>query len=469
MKTRETHFSPLHTIDKPPGISASIPFLTRRRPISKSLHGHLPENEQHTDSYAVSDVIRAYALSPHILHKAPFRICDQINANIARLENHMIQGLSQSDRPIDALHMFEEMRKQGSHWLYNKAWVESYLYVSNALISMHASCGELDEAEKLFDEMSNRDLVSWNSLICGYSQCNRYDDVLRLFDAMRAANVEADRVTMVKVVLACSYVGGSETIESVVKYIEANGVEIDVYLGNTLIDMYGKRGLVGLARKTFDNMVERNVVSWNTMIMGYAKAGDLSAARELFDAMPKRDVISWTSMITGYSQANRFCDAIKLFQEMMASGIKPDKITVATVLSAAAHIGTLDVGEAVHNYIHEHGLAVKRGSAFGPFKLLLRDGKKRALSRPMELSFLQYCLLATHARIGWMKGVECCDVENATWGLQTYKNVSLAEIAARKVIELDPANSGKLCFSHHSTYAGAERWEDAMQDEKIDR
>lgn len=221
---------------------------------------------------------------------------------------------------------------------------------------MYGSCRHLGFARRLFDEMPDRDLVSWNSLICGYSQCKRFKEVLRLFEGMQVENVRADAVTMVKVVLACSHLGNKEKTDAAVKYITDNHVEIDVYLGNTLIDLYGRIGSVGLAREVFDRMAEKNLVSWNTMIMGYAKSGDLAAARMMFDDMPNRDVISWTSMIAGYSQANQYSDAVRLFQEMMAAKNKPDEITVASVLSACARLGMLDVGKTVHEYIHEHNI-----------------------------------------------------------------------------------------------------------------
>ncbi|KAI7989983.1 Pentatricopeptide repeat-containing protein [Camellia lanceoleosa] len=133
----------------------------------------------------------------------------------------------------------------------------------------------------MFDEIGERDLVSWNSLICGYNQSNRFQEVLGLFDAMRAANVKADAVTMVKIILACSHLGNKEKLDFMVKYIADDHVEIDVYLGNTLIDMYGRIGSVGLAREVFDQMAEKNLVSWNAMIMAYGKSGDLVAARKL--------------------------------------------------------------------------------------------------------------------------------------------------------------------------------------------
>lgn len=293
----------------------------------------------------------------------------------------MIQGLSQSDQPNEAIDMYNNMYHQGFtgdnltfifvfkacarvkdifhgqkvHAHVLKLGFGSYLFVSNALIHLYASCGRLGLARKLFDIMTNRDLVSWNSLICGYSQCKRFEEVLALFNSMQEVNVKADAVTMVKVILACSNLGRWDIADSMVKYIEENNIEFDVYLGNTLIDVYGRRGLVDLAQEAFNQMLDKNIVSWNALIIGYAKVGRLIEAQKLFDEMPRRDVISWTSLITGYSRGNQFVEAVKLFREMMLAKVKPDEITLATVLSACAHIGSLDMGEAIHDYIKRHG------------------------------------------------------------------------------------------------------------------
>ncbi|KAJ0099600.1 hypothetical protein Patl1_20045 [Pistacia atlantica] len=316
----------------------------------KELHAQLIRTRLHKDPFSVSHVIKSYALSesPSYLHKAHL-VFNQLERPTLLVFNHMIRGFSQSDQPNKAIDMYNNMYHQG-------------LAGDNlTFIFVFKACARVKDvfhgfAHKVFDQMCNRDLVSWNSLICGYSQCNKFEEVLGLFNSMQEANIKADAVTMVKVILACIYLGNWCTADSMVKYIEENNIEIDVYLGNTLIDMYGRRGLVDLARETFNQMRYKNVVSWNAVIKGYVKVRRLVEAQKLFDMVPRRDVISWTSMITGYSQANQFAEAIKLFREMMFTKVKPDEITVASVLSACAHLGSLDVGEAIHEYVQRHGI-----------------------------------------------------------------------------------------------------------------
>ncbi|KAJ4706108.1 Pentatricopeptide repeat-containing protein [Melia azedarach] len=370
------HFSASTTTQKLKRVSKNAVSINS----IKELHAHLIRTDLHTDPSSISHVIKSYALSPSYLQKAHLAF-NQLERPTLLIVNHMIHGLSQSDQPKKAIDMYNHMYQQGlsgdnltfifvikacarvrdvyqgqkAHVHTLKLGFESYLFVSNALIHMYAACGDLGLARKLFDVMSVRDLVSWNSLICGYSQCNRFEEVLCLFNSMQEDNIKADAVTMVKVILACIYLGNWAIADSVIRYIEEKDIEIDVYLGNTLIDMYGRRGLVDLAREVFNQMCDKNVISWNAMIMGYAKATHLIEARQLLDEMPRRDVISWTSLITGYSRANQFAEALNLFQEMMLSKVKPDEITVASVLSACAHLGSLDMGEAIHDYIQRIG------------------------------------------------------------------------------------------------------------------
>ncbi|EPS71383.1 hypothetical protein M569_03376, partial [Genlisea aurea] len=345
----------------------------------RELHGHFIRTNRHKNPNAMSQVIESYARSPPSIDKARFAF-SEIEAPTLALCNHMIRGLSRSDTPADALHVFDKMCVTGLridnitlifitkacgrvtdvsfgrrvHTRVLKLGFGSYLYVCNALIHMYGCCADFRSSRRIFDEMDEKDLVSWNSMICAYSHCERYEDVLAVFQMMRAAeNTKPDAVTMVKVIFACSFLGESELIDRFVEYIDDNSIEMDVYLGNTLIDVFGNRGRLEMARGFFDRITEKNSVSWNAMLIAYAKSGDFVRARKVFDEMPCRDVVSWTSMITGFVQANRPDDAIAVFLEMTtgSSEVGPDRVTLTAVLSACARTGRLDVGKTVHDTV----------------------------------------------------------------------------------------------------------------------
>ncbi|KAK9724542.1 hypothetical protein RND81_05G080800 [Saponaria officinalis] len=349
----------------------------------KELHGHLIRIQIHEDPHKNFPVLCNYANNSSTLSKAQL-IFDQIEKPTFLIWYYMIRAWSKSDYPIKTIYLYNDMRISGLngnhlttiftlkacgrvsdvfqgkrvHVNVVKLGYESYLFVSNALIYMYGFCGEMGFAQKVFDGMPRRDLVSWNSLICGFSQCHMHDRVLSVFDLIQVTGVKADAVTLVKVVMACNVLSAWSVADDVVKYIERNQVEVDVYLGNTIIDMCGKRGLVELAQRVFDRMMKKDLVSWNSLLKVYVKSGDLVSARRLFNHMPSKDVISWTSLITGYSQAGKYSDALKLFRKMMVSEVKPNEITIASVLSACAHLGMLDLGNEIYDFVTEHKIKV---------------------------------------------------------------------------------------------------------------
>ena len=123
-------------------------------------------------------------------------------------------------------------------------------------------------------------------------------------------------MTMVKVLSACTRLGEWDLAEAMIKYIEDNHIEVDVYLGNTLIDYYGQRGALEQAKKVFSAVKEKNIVTKNSMVATYSKAGAVDSARKIFDAISDKDLTSWSFMTADYAQSNHFCDALALFRKM---------------------------------------------------------------------------------------------------------------------------------------------------------
>ncbi|XP_011626050.2 pentatricopeptide repeat-containing protein At2g29760, chloroplastic-like [Amborella trichopoda] len=347
----------------------------------REIHAHLIVTGLYTQSSAMAKLLSYCAMSTVSLAYAHL-IFDQIQNPSIHSWNTMIRGFSQSSKPKEALSLYCKLHRSSLspdnytfpfvltacaripalfeglqiHGQALKLGFYPTLYVQNVLISMYSNCCCLNYAQKVFDEMHNRDIVSWNTLITGYSHANMSREVLGLFYKVQAEALEADSVTMVKVVSACTRLQDWATGQAMADYIEERKVRIDVYLGNTLIDMYGRQCLTVEAQRVFDKMLDRNVVSWNALITSYAKAGNLHKARSLFDEMPQQDLISWTAIIVGYSQASQFSEAITLFREMRLKGVKPDNFTIASVLSACGHLGALSIGRWVHACIDECGL-----------------------------------------------------------------------------------------------------------------
>lgn len=134
------------------------------------------------------------------------------------------------------------------------------------------------------------------------------------------------------------------------------GFEFDVFALTALIGMYAKSGLLDFARQLFDEMKVKDVPTWNSLIAGYARYGDMEGASRVFAEMPVRNVISWTAMISGYSQNGNYRKALATFSEMeKLKGVRPNEVTIASVLPACANLGALVVGQRIENYARAYG------------------------------------------------------------------------------------------------------------------
>ncbi|CAA6667766.1 unnamed protein product [Spirodela intermedia] len=210
-------------------------------------------------------------------------------------------------------------------------------YIRNAIMDAYAKRGAPANAQKVFEEAPQRTAADWNAMVSGYWHCGDEAEARRMFDAMPAKNV----VSWTAMVTGYCKIGEPEKARVVFDAMP----ERTVVSWNAMLSGYAQNGLAEAALKEiFDAMGRsRNSVSWNAMISGYCREGDLAIARQLFDEMPRRNVISWNSMISGYVQNGQWGNALELFNAMEEE-VKPDDVTMASVLSACGHLGALENG-----------------------------------------------------------------------------------------------------------------------------
>ncbi|XXG90313.1 hypothetical protein AAC387_Pa12g2110 [Persea americana] len=110
---------------------------------------------------------------------------------------------------------------------------------------MYVKCGRVEDALKVFDEMPDRNAVRWTSMIASYGQLALFKDVIELFREMHAMGVDADEITIACVVSACGNAGALDKGRWVHAYCEKNGIEMNINVTNSLIDMYSKWGFYG--------------------------------------------------------------------------------------------------------------------------------------------------------------------------------------------------------------------------------
>ncbi|PPS00196.1 hypothetical protein GOBAR_AA20460 [Gossypium barbadense] len=294
----------------------------------------------------------------------------------------------------------------------------------------------------------------------------------------------------------------------------------DVFAWTTMISGFLKAGDLGSSRRLFDETPERSTATWNAMIDGYARVGDVASAELLFNQMPVKDTISWTTMINCYSQNKQYAEALVLFEEMRRYKVSPDEVTMASVISACAHLGALDTGKEIHDYLmlNFFDLDVYIGSALIDMyaklieglavhghaveALAMFDRMERQHVKPNRVTFVSVLTACTHAGLvevgrqrflsmtrdySILPGVEHfgCMVDllskaglledalflirsmklepnSVIWGAllggcKLHKNLEIAQVAVDELMVLEPYNSGYYTLLVNM-YAEVNRW-----------
>ncbi|KAK2983091.1 hypothetical protein RJ640_022577 [Escallonia rubra] len=310
----------------------------------------------------------------------------------------------------DAHHMFEEMsEKDVISW--------------NSLICGHIKLGQMKRARAVFEEMPDKSIVSWTAMITGYTKLGCHSDALDVFRRMQMAGIKPDWISLVAVLPVCAQLGALELGKWIHFYADKNGFLQKTCICNALIEMY-------------------------------AKCGNVNRSLELFDHMHDRDVISWSTMIVGLSNHGKAREAIELFQEMQRAKVKPNEITFVGLLSACAHAGFLDEGvryfdSMKNNYKIEPGI-----EHYGCLVDLL--GRTGCLDRGLE----------TIKRMP-MKP------DSAIWGsllssCRTHSNLGIAVVAMEHLLELEPDDTGNYVLLSN-IYADLGKWEGVSRMRKLIR
>nr|GMD90731.1 pentatricopeptide repeat-containing protein At1g50270 [Ipomoea batatas] len=267
--------------------------------------------------------------------------------------NTMIKGYSMTSNPYDSIVFYAKMRENrvfpNNHTFnlllkaFSKAKAGNPLqvfaqvvkfgfgsdhFVQNSLVSTFAVCGYIELSRKVFDEMQQRDVISYTALIDGFKRNNRPAEALELFLEMKRTGVRVDEGTIVSALctigmLGCVWFG--KWLHGF--YIVPGRVHQDIYIGSALVDMY-------------------------------SKCGFCDDASEAFAEMPCKNLVSWTALIAGYVNCERFKNALNAFEDMQASGLEPNQATLTVLLTACTKLGALDQGKQLEKHIDSQGLEI---------------------------------------------------------------------------------------------------------------
>jgi pentatricopeptide repeat protein len=213
----------------------------------------------------------------------------------------------------------------------------------NTIINGLAKAGEQGLAHKLFDSMPEKDVISWNIMITGYLNSGKPGNVIKLFREMMKLGLKGNVAIMVNVLTACGRSARLKDGKSVHGFLIRNFHNSSLIIDTSLVDMYSRCGRADVARFIFNWMLVKNLVSWNVMILEYCLHGN-----------PINGLSLYAEMTTRYSRSedreNTFCKSKKPGD---GDGIVPDEVTFVGVLCACSRVGLLTEGKNYFNQMIE--------------------------------------------------------------------------------------------------------------------
>ncbi|KAL6842648.1 hypothetical protein ACP4OV_027492 [Aristida adscensionis] len=319
------------------------------------LHGRLVRAHLASDPSVAARLVALLAspVAGHDMRRAR-AVFDGMPLPNAPVWNYMIRGHSSRGAPADALAAFKAMLRRGVspdsytmaavvsasaasagwewratggavHAMVCKIGCASDMFAMSGLVNLYGTFRSAEDARKVFEEMPERDVVSWTSMISAFAHCGMWDDALRSLAGMQEEGINPNKVTIISLLSAFGQGRAVEQGRWVYGHLTEYGIEADVDIRNALITMY-------------------------------ARCGCMSDALEVFRVMPARNTKSWNTLIDGFVQNQKHKEALRMFEEMISNGVTPDAVTFVSVLSACTQLGDLQQGRDFHNYINNHGI-----------------------------------------------------------------------------------------------------------------
>ncbi|KAL5566079.1 hypothetical protein UlMin_029243 [Ulmus minor] len=207
---------------------------------------------------------------------------------------------------------------------------EREITVGNSLITSYFKCGCFSSGRQVFDEMFERNVISWTALISGLAQNEFYEESLKLFAMMHCGTVDPNALTYLSSLMACSGLQALSEGRQLHGLVWKLGIQSDLCVESALMDMY-------------------------------SKCGSMDSAWQIFETAKELDEVSMTVILVGFAQNGFEEEAIQIFKKMVKAGFKIDPNMVSAVLGVFGVDTSLGLGKQIH------ALIIKRNFGCNPY------------------------------------------------------------------------------------------------------
>lgn len=337
-----------------------------------------------------------------------------------------------------------------------KVGVECSVVVANCLIDMYGKCGSVKEAIWVFDEIDDKDIISWNSVIAASARNRKLEQAVRFLHQMpipdtisynevingfaQFGNIDAAIHILSRMpnsnssswnAIITGYVNRNQAREALAFFsnMHSNDIEMDQFTFSIILS-----GIASLSSLTWGILIhcctikcglDASIVVGSALIDMYSKCGQVEDAEQIFQSLPRKNLVTWNALVSGFAHNGDSAKVIELYEQLkMVKDLKPDGITFLNVLSACWHNQT--PYEVANHYfelmIKNYGIDATPEHCASMIRLMGQWGEVWRGERMIcELGFGS-CGLVWRALLGACGA--CGDLK-------------VAELAAAKVIELE--------------------------------
>ncbi|KAI3525295.1 hypothetical protein L1887_03981 [Cichorium endivia] len=310
---------------------------------SRQVHNHIVKEGFRHNLFVATSLVDMYAKLGHM--DCAKKVFDEMPERSQVSWTALVSGYAKHGEIDNARMFFNQMPKKDTP-AFN-AMINAYVKIGDMthastlfnempeknvvswtnMVDGFCSHGDIAMARTLFDSMPQKNLVSWNAMIKGYYQNKQPDLALKLFqDLQKEPSLEPDNITIISVLPAIADLGALDLGNWVHEFIMRKKMNKATNVCTSLIDMY-------------------------------AKCGEFTKAREVFNSLPKKETATWNALIHGLAVNGYGKEALDVFLDMNKNGIKPNEITMTSVLSACNHSGLVQEGMKWFKEMEEFGVS----------------------------------------------------------------------------------------------------------------
>lgn len=333
--------------------------------------------------------------------------------------------------------------------------LQSDTFVGGALVVMYSKCQDTEAAQMAFDEVTERDTPTWNALISGYAYCDRQEHIQELIQKMKGEGFEPNVYTWNGIIASLVENGHYDSAMKLFTEMQTLNLRPDVYTVGIILPACSRLATIERGKQVHAQSIRYGYDSENhigaALVDMYAKCGSIKHAPLAYNRIKNPNLVSHNAMLTAYAMHGRGEEGITLFRKMMEDGFRPDHVTFLSVLSVCVHAGSVETGHEFFDMMGNYNVKPTLKHYTCMVDLLSRAGQLNEAHELIRKIPIEPDIVMWSAFLG---GCVVCG------------NVALGEIAAEKVIELEPHNSANYVLLAN-LYAHAGRWDDLAKTRQM--